>query len=172
MWPSGGRMAVAGGVEGGQRAGNRAPITPSSYLGVDPGPHGAAAIVARVGASWRLEWSCTWAPGSPAPALPYAPTVAAVEGLYLGKAGHGVLEVAEDAGRWLERLQGLPVHRPLATQWRADVLRLPATTKAADCDRNARALVEQLGLSVTSGHLVDAVCIALWAGGVRGRRAR
>lgn len=146
------------------------------YLGVDPGPTGGAALIRRVGLSWALAGVWTWSPTQRAVYAPTErPTAAAVEGLYLGKAGHGVLAVAEDAGRWLERIEPLTPERPLATRWRADLLRLPPATRAIDCDRAARALVDHLGLGTwqgqaLDGHAVDAVCIGLWAAGVRGRR--
>jgi hypothetical protein len=140
-------------------------------IGVDPGPvNSGAAAVERVDGRWALVW--TWEPGELI-ALPHGAITAAVEGLYVGEARQGAIAVAEDAGRWLERLNGLRILRPMASTWRADLLRLPPTTRAGDCDRAARALVDSLWPGrIQSGHVADAACIALWAAGVRGRARR
>ena len=141
-------------------------------LGVDPGPSGGAAIVAHQDGRWRLLWATAWTPTVQPLPLPYQPDAWAIEGLYVGQARQGVIAVAEDAGRWLERVGLAPLGRPMASRWRADLLRLPAATRAVDCDRAARATVEAVvdGALELDGHAVDAVCIALWAAGVRGRR--
>jgi hypothetical protein len=112
-------------------------------VGIDPGKAGGVARVERHATGYRLLWAHEWTDHQ-LPTVALSGAVAAVEGLYLGKAGHGVLDVAESAGRWLERLHAagvvLPL-RPMATTWRADLLRLPAATRATDCDRAARACV-------------------------------
>ena len=142
-------------------------------VGIDPGQAGGVARVERHATGYRLLWAHEWTDHQ-LPTVALSGAVAAVEGLYLGKAGHGVLDVAESAGRWLERLHAagvvLPL-RPMATTWRADLLRLPAATRATDCDRAARGLCDQLfGAGAVHGHAVDAACMALWALGLRGRR--
>ena len=144
-----------------------------SAVGVDPGKAGGVVRVARVAGRLELVWAHEWRDHQ-LPDVDLSTAVVAVEGLYLGSAGHGVLDVAESAGRWLERAHvagcALPL-RPMASTWRSQLLRLPAATRAVDCDRAARATCDLvLGPGRLHGHAVDAACIALWALGVRGRR--
>jgi hypothetical protein len=86
-------------------------------VGIDPGQAGGVARVERHATGYRLLWAHEWTDHQ-LPTVALSGAVAAVEGLYLGKAGHGVLDVAESAGRWLERLHAagvvLPL-RPMAT---------------------------------------------------------
>ena len=159
-------------------------------LGVDPGKNGAAVLLGDrqlVGAWWwkpvkaggyavmSLDGATTWASlGVLARQLPTLDGIA-VEGLFVGAARQRIIGTAETAGELLGALavtQEANIKRPMASEWRGDLLRL-GPTKAAECDKYAKKVVLQVfGESPAwkSGHCVDAACIALWAAGVRGRR--
>ena len=146
-------------------------------IGVDPGPTGGAVVVERQAeGGYRVVQRMAWAKKAPAMGdmmdMARSCTVAAVEGLYLGRAGAGVLAVAESAGAWLAAMPThATMHRPMATTWQGQLLRVGGGAKSGDRDRAARQLVERLLGGVDwSCHECDAACMALWALGARGRR--
>jgi hypothetical protein len=96
---------------------------PRRFCGVDPGQTGAAVWLADDGLTvLHVEY---WVDALTPPRLPVLPTeVVAVEDQYLGKNARSFATLV----RWTERLVvGLPdgvlLVRPLATTWRAAVLR-------------------------------------------------
>ena len=162
-------------------------------LGIDPGKNGAAVIVEDKSliAWWRWSfkdgvYSVTWTGGemrlynlSELGQELGTVDCASVEGLFAGPARQAIVGTAEAAGELLAavfvalRGSGGPLHRPMASRWRSDLLALPPRTSASQCDTYARQVITSiLGPSPawTGGHGVDAACIALWGAGVRGRK--
>lgn len=164
------------------------------YLGVDPGKNGGAVLLDSTLALVQAWW---WRPckaggyevqsqhgdaigfwwASLTELAGHLPTLqrAAVEGLYAGRAGQAIVGTAETAGELLGAIaqRCSDVQRPMASQWRGGLLRLPPATKAAQADKYAKqVIVARYGAlqAWKCGHAVDAACIALWAAGVRGQR--
>lgn len=164
------------------------------YLGIDPGKNGGAVLLDSAHTLVQAWW---WQPckaggyevqSQYGDALGfwwhsltelggYLPTLqrVAVEGLFAGRARQAIIGTAETAGELLGAIAPKveQVLRPPASRWRADLLRLPGGTKAAQADRYARQVVVARFGELEAwrcGHAVDAACIALWAAGVRGKR--
>ena len=165
------------------------------YLGIDPGKNGGAVVISS-NLKPELDFWCYWSPVSdgykvsiPGETLRLRDlselsryfdkvSAAAVEALFVGPARQTIIGTAETAGALiaaaseslLDRAQA--ILRPPASRWRSDLLRLPGGTTAAQADKYARKVIEQLMPDTQawrSGHAVDAACIALWCAGVRGR---
>lgn len=161
----------------------------AAYLGVDGGESGGAVVYDRDAKA--VVWWAAWTPAPDGVAvvgtdgrdvLPCHGSLgglvlpplagAAIEAVFVGPAAQKVVGLAEVAGVWrgLVARHGIVPERPMASRWRADLLRLPPSTRAAQADRYAAQTVRHLGLYAPgmTPHVVDAVCIALWAAGVRG----
>ena len=163
------------------------------YLGIDPGKNGAAAVVTHR----RIELAVSWKPDSHGYKLSfdgqerYVQSLsqlaslfgyverAAVEGLFAGKARQAIIGTAETAGELIAAsliaVGGDPtlLQRPMASRWRADLLRLPPGTKAAQADRYAKKVLQSYfgpHEALKIGHAVDAICIAMWCAGMRGNK--
>jgi hypothetical protein len=103
--------------------------------------------------------------------LPTVVDGVAVEGLFTSpRALHGVLTLAEHAGRWLGYLEGVGVRegqvaRPQARAWRSQLLGLPGNVKAKEADVVVAEWARTLpGGEVWGGmpHAHDAVAMAVW----------
>ena len=128
--------------------------------------------------TWATDWTCT---------LPDGPDVVATVEAVHGQPGKSGFEVlAEYAGRalaWCEQLELAIGDRPTSTTWRADLLKLPSSTKADVAEQVA---IDTLlghssgGRSITiarpftgpllpdiSGHVAEAALMALWGRGYR-----
>lgn len=165
------------------------------YLGIDPGKNGGAVIVSNDG-KLNLEFWCYWKPDKEA----YKVTMtgenvlhkdlgelsryfgkvsrAAVEALFVGPARQAIIGTAETAGALISAASdslldaSQAILRPPASRWRSDLLRLPGGTKAAQADKYAKKVIENMfhdSDAWKSGHAVDAACIALWCAGIRGK---
>ena len=150
------------------------------YLGVDPGRvNGAAVAIGRLDGRWRVVWQRAWSKARPVDfaglCLPEGVVAAAVEGVFVGPARQQSVGIAESAGQWCAMLAmayACPVARPVASQWRPAVLGLGAAARASQADKRARQVVGLVIEGELDGpHAVDAACLALYAAGVRAKRA-
>lgn len=160
-------------------------------IGIDPGTNGAAVLLE----DRQLSEAWWWKPrrtsgyfvqstrekfevGSLSELAPHFAGIVsvAIEGLFVGPSRSTIVRTSETAGELLGAIMinsGVSVTRPMASRWRADLLRLPPRTSASACDRYARQVITHLlGESIAwkSGHAVDAACIALWQSGLRGKK--
>lgn len=141
------------------------------YFGIDPGQTGAAVAVAGDGLTvvavraWRRH------PIPPGLADLVEPgDVVAVEAQYVGPGAHASLALAEWTGRLLEQLPaGCAILRPLATTWRARVLRRGRVSRSeakglaiAACRAHAIGLAPELA---SKPDVAEAWCMARYAWG-------
>jgi hypothetical protein len=107
-------------------------------------------------------------------ALEHGPFLLVVEGLFVPtyRAPEGALVLAEEAALVYSALieEALSIERPLASEWRGEILGLGGNTSSAVAERAAiRActqirplLVEGLGELATQPHVAEAACMARW----------
>ncbi len=148
------------------------------FVGVDPGKAGALVEVAPNGATVVAvhRWSrCAVPPDAVLLHLAglRAGDVLAVEQGYVGPGAHASLVLAEWTGRLLAGVPpGVEVLRPLATTWRAKVLRAARLGRADAKAAADRAAAIGTGAGELSGHSSEAWCLARYAWGwsMRGER--
>ena len=189
----------------------RADNPPRACIGVDPGKEGAMVLLVDRNIEWASwwkpaqqdkqqgfkswlwtptgrssRWVPTWADAVDWPLTMHPEASATVEAVHgqPGKSGFEVL--AEYAGRalyWCEYMEIPLTARPTSTTWRADMLKLPASTAAVVAEQVA---VDTLlgrptgGRSITiarpfagpmppdlNGHVAEAALMAMWGRGYR-----
>lgn len=118
------------------------------YVGIDPGMTGAAVVVGADGLEVLdlQAWHRSRVP--PAITVVLAGDVVALEAQHVGRGNHASLVLAEWTGRLAAALPpGITILRPLATSWRAKVLR---------DGRLQREPAKRLAIAAATPHLVAA----------------
>lgn len=141
-----------------------------TYVGIDPGRTGAAVAVGDDGLTvvWARSWRALDVPPDDLPIR--SGDVVAVEAQYVGLGAHSSLRLAEWTGGMLAGLpRDVGVMRPLATTWRAKVLRQGRLTREAAkeaalvlCHRHAIGMPAELAWLVD---VAEAWCMARYAWG-------